>query len=358
MTPVSSDSAATADGYTLSADDTPENGVYVISTNTPGEVSLVFGGDINFDPRYANMNALAGRQNGIYDCLSENLRQTLSGADICMLNNEFPYSRQGSPTPNKKYTFRADPDSVKYMKELGVDIVSLANNHAYDYGPDALLDTFSTLEDAGIPYVGAGRNLQDAEKPVYFTAGGMKIAIVSATQIERNDPPDTKQATDTTPGVLRTLDPEKFDSVISAAKSSADFVIVYVHWGTENVNEYEASQKQLAESFVQSGADLILGDHPHVLQGFEYVDDVPVLYSLGNFWFSSKDLDNGVVKVTLKDKKLSSEQFIPCRQKGCFTKMMVQDTDSDYTRILEEMRTYSAADVNIDDDGFVSPVSQ
>ena len=81
------------------------------------------------------------------------------------------------------------------MLQIGVDLVSLANNHAYDYGEQALLDTFSTLEGAGIPYVGAGRNIEEAKKPVYLIANGMKIAVVSATQIERNAVPDTKEAT-------------------------------------------------------------------------------------------------------------------------------------------------------------------
>lgn len=356
MQEVSQESAVSDDapgGYQVSANDTAENGVYVISTNTPGEVNLIFGGDIDFDPGYSNMRALAGRGNDISKCLSPELIADLKNADICMLNNEFPYSDRGAPTANKKYTFRADPSSVNYLHELGVDIVSLANNHAYDYGPDALMDTFTTLENAGIPYVGAGRNLADAEKPVYFIAGGMKIAYVSATQIERTTPPDTKEATDTEPGVLRTLDPSKFVSVIENAKANADFVIVYVHWGTENKNQYEASQKELAQAYVQAGADLIMGDHPHVLQGFEYIDNVPVLYSLGNFWFNSKALDNCAVKVTLKDKAISSEQFIPCMQHNCYTEML-NSSSGDYARVIAEMRSYSADNVSIDDSGFIS----
>ena len=113
-----------------------------------------------------------------------------------MINNEFPYSSRGIPTEGKQFTFRARPESASILEEMGVDIVSLANNHAYDYGEDAFLDTLDTLAGIGMPYVGAGRNLEEASKPVYFIAGDIKIAIVSATQIERLDNPDTKGATD------------------------------------------------------------------------------------------------------------------------------------------------------------------
>ena len=342
------------EGYALSENDTPENGVYTMSTNTPGEVSIIFAGDIDFDPGYSNMNALAGRSGGIRDCISSDLQDLLSGNDICMLNNEFPYSDRGNPTPDKKYTFRAKPDSVNMLKELGVDIVSLANNHAYDYGPDALLDTFDTLSSAGIPYVGAGHNINEAEKPVYFISGGMKIAVVAATQIERGGSPDTREATVSSPGVLRTQEPEKFLKVISSAAADSDFVIVYVHWGTENVNQYEQSQADLAASYADAGADLIIGDHPHVLQGFGYVDNVPVIYSLGNFWFNSKNLDNCVVVAKIKDSSLESLQFVPCRQHDCYTEMMHPGTTGDYERIISEMRDYSADNADISDDGYVT----
>ena len=305
------------EGYILSDEDISENGVYLKSVKNPGEVSIVFGGDIDFDGGYANMNSLRSRGGEISSALSPGLLSLLQDADICMLNNEFPYSKRGTPTPGKKFTFRADPSTVRYLNDMGVDIVGLANNHAYDHGPDALLDTFDTLDGAGIPYVGAGHNIEEAMKPVYFIAGGMKIGIVAATQIERLTPPDTKEATETEPGVLRTMDPAKFLTVIENAESNSDFVIVFVHWGSENTNTYEASQRELALKYAAAGADLIIGAHPHVLQGFDYADGVPVMYSLGNFWFNSKTLDNCAVEVVLKDKELESLRFIPCQQKNC-----------------------------------------
>ncbi len=341
------------EGYVLSESDVSENGVYLKSTAEAGKVTIDFAGDINFDDRYANMNTLRNRGGGIFSCIDSSLIERTNRADIFMINNEFPYSKRGTPLANKKFTFRAKPETVSMLIDQGADIVSLANNHAYDHGPDALLDTFDTLKEAGIPYVGAGHNIEEAEKPVYFIAGGMKLAFVSATQIERSLPPDTKEATETDPGVLRTLDPERFCNVIRTAKENSDLVIVYVHWGSENINKYEAAQTELARAYVDAGADLIIGDHPHVLQGIEYIEDVPVFYSLGNYWFSSKTLDNCLVEAVIEDKRISSLRFIPCIQKNCSTTELKKGS-GEYERVLNEMREWSTENVEIDEDGMVT----
>lgn len=346
--------------YILSEDELSDNRIKAISTNEAFKATLLFAGDINFDDGYANMGNYH-RQGGIDGVLSKNLMQELNSADIFMINNEFPYSNRGTPTAGKKFTFRAKPEYVQNLKKMGADIVSLANNHAYDHGPDALMDTFDTLEGAEIPYVGAGRNIEEATKPFYFIAGDMKIAYVSATQIERGDSPDTKEATLDSPGVLRTLDPTKFLSVIKEADSNADFTVVYVHWGSENTYDVDESQKSLAKKYAEAGADLIIGDHSHCLQGFEYINNVPVIYSLGNFWFSSKNIDSCVVKITLvnntdenhRDAAVSSVKFIPCVQHDCRTDMY-QKGDSEYSRILGAM-TKISYDVSIDEDGIVTP---
>ena len=319
-----------------------------------GEVSLLFAGDMDFDDRYTNMTALRARSNGILDCIGSSLVERMRNADICMINNEFPYSDRGTPLANKKFTFRAKPETAEFLTLLGVDIVSLANNHAYDYGADALLDTFDTLTSNGIKYVGAGHNLSEAMTPQYFNVNGNTISIVAATQIERSLPPDTVEATESTPGVLRTLDPSKFVSVIEEAKANSDICIVFVHWGSENVTDFEQSQAELAAAYSKAGADLILGAHPHVLQGFDYVNDVPVLYSMGNYWFNSKALDSCVVEVKINDKKLDSIKFVPCRQHDCKTEEVTAGTTQDYERILSEMRKHSTSRVNIDNDGFVT----
>lgn len=326
------------------------NNIYAKEAASAEEVTLSFGGDILFDPSYSVMVKLLQRTNGIYDSISAELLDEMKSADILMLNNEFPYSDRGTPTPEKQFTFRAKPESVSLLDDMGVDIVSLANNHAYDYGETALLDSLDILKEAGMPYVGAGRNLEEAAKPVYFIINDIKIAYLSATQIERLDNPDTKGATDNSAGVFRCWNPEGLLEAVKAAKENSDFVVVYIHWGTENTEEPDPAQLDQAPKIVEAGADLIIGDHPHCLQPIQYVDGVPVVYSLGNFWFNSKQVDTCLVKAAIDANGLKSLKFIPALQKDCRTSLLEGEEKE---RVLAYMRSISPG-VNIDEEGFIN----
>ncbi len=326
-----------------------EHNIYAKEAFSEEYVTLLFAGDILFDPNYSVMAKVLQNGGDIGNGIAPDLIGEMQSADIMMLNNEFAYSDRGAPTPEKQFTFRARPDSVAYLTDMGVDIVSLANNHAYDYGEQALLDSLQILQAEGIPYVGAGVNEQEASAPVYFIINDMKIAFISATQIERLDNPDTKGATETSPGVFRCFNGEKLMQTVAQAKEESDFVVVYIHWGTENQEETDWLQNKQAPELVEAGADLIIGDHPHILQRIEIIDGVPVIYSLGNFWFNSKPLDTGMVKVTISEEGLQSFQFIPCQQVNCRTSMLEGEEKS---RVLGEMRRMSG-NVQIDEDGYV-----
>ena len=267
-----------------------------------------------------------------------------------MINNEFPYTNRGIPLANKAFTFRADPANVQLLDEMGVDIVSLANNHASDYGEISLLDTLDTLNEAGIPYVGAGRNSEEASKVVFYEKDGLKVGIVSATEVERLASPDTKGATENSPGTFRCFQNDALEDVIRDAKTKCDFLIVYVHWGTESTDELDWSQPGQAVDFTAAGADVIIGAHPHVLQEIAYVNDVPVFYSLGNYWFNSKTQDSCLVTLEIGSEGLVSAKFIPCRTEGSKTYLA---TDAEAERILNYMRELSEG-VNIDVNGYVT----
>lgn len=314
-------------------------------------VTLIFGGDILFDSDYAVMASSLQRENPVENAISDKVRSKMKEADICMVNNEFPYSLRGEPLPEKAFTFRAKPEYAKFLHTIGVDLVSLANNHAYDHGEVALLDTFAALEENGIPYIGAGRNIAEASRPIYFIINDIKVGILSATQIERLDNPDTKGATENTPGVFRCLKPEKLLEQISKTKEECDFLIIYVHWGTENQTELDWLQTSQAPEYVKAGADMIIGDHPHCLQPMEYIDGVPVVYSLGNFWFSSKTLDTALVQVTIDKEGLKEWKFIPCKQENCTTGLLEREEAS---RLITYMNEISPK-IYIDENGVVSP---
>jgi len=327
-----------------------EHNIYAKEAFSEDAVTITFAGDILFDPSYSVMARVLQNGGDIGNGIAPDLIGEMQSADIMMLNNEFAYSDRGAPTPEKQFTFRARPDSVSYLTELGVDIVSLANNHAYDYGEQALLDTMQILQEEGIPYAGAGANIEEASAPVYFIVNDIKIAFICATQIERLDNPDTKGATETSPGVFRCFNGEKLVQTVAEAKEESDFVIVYVHWGTENQEETDWAQNKQAPELVGAGADLIIGDHPHILQKIDIIDGVPVIYSLGNFWFNSRPLDTGMVKVTITEEGLQSFQFIPCIQNNCRTSLLEGEEKA---RVLDKMRRMSPT-VQIDEDGYVT----
>ncbi len=323
--------------------------VYVKEPRIPGQVTLSFAGDISFAEGYANMSFYHSSGDDITRCITEDLIGRMDSADIMMINNEFAYSDRGQPLSGKTFTFRAKPDMAAELERLSVDIVSLANNHVYDYGETALLDTLDILDRHAIPRVGAGKDLEEAKEIVYFQVEDMRIAYVSATQIERSYV-YTKEATETTPGVLRTHDPTIFLEVIKKAAETSDFVVVYVHWGTEGTDRFEADQRQLGYQFIDAGADLVIGDHPHCLQGIEFYKGVPIFYSLGNYWFNSRTLDTGLVEAELSPEGICKLRFVPCLQKGCRTALV--DDPAEQQRVFRYLESISV-NAMLDEEGQV-----
>lgn len=313
-------------------------------------VTFTFAGDVLLDEEYAVMSTYRASGSVLEECIAPDLLEIMRGSDIFMINNEFPYTDRGTPLANKAFTFRADPASVQILQDMGVDIVSLANNHASDYGQISLLDTLDTLNAAGIPYVGAGRDLEEASKVVFYEKDGLKVGIVSATEVERLASPDTKGATENSPGTFRCFQNDDLENVIREAKTQCDFLIVYVHWGTESTDELDWSQPGQAVDFTTAGADVIIGAHPHVLQEIAYVNDVPVFYSLGNYWFNSKTQDSCLVTLEIGNEGLVSAQFIPCKTEASKTYLA---TGEEAERILNYMRNLSEG-VMIDENGYVT----
>ena len=315
------------------------------------DFTICFAGDINLDEAWCTTQFLNQQPNGITDCISPDLLAHMNAADVMCLNNEFTYSLLGEPLADKLYTFRANPERVSVLQEMGVDIVKLANNHVYDYGKQALLDTFDTLEGAGIAYVGAGRNLAQAMEPVYIELDGKIIAFVAASRAEKFKM--TPQATEDSPGILRCYDTELFLETIKKADANADFVLAYVHWGTEYSYELEDVQMTTGREYLDAGADVVIGAHSHCLQGMEYYDEKPIIYSLGNYWFNEKTLDTMLLDLHFygdDENKNLEVKVIPAIQSGYRTQGIAD--------IEEQERIYSflediSINVEIDQDGMV-----
>lgn len=296
--------------------------------DSPEETVISFTGDFNFAEDWYTMEVYKQRRNGLSDCITPDLMRILQDSDVLFMNNEFVYSDCDDALPGKAYTFRADLERVSLLQELGADIVSLGNNHTYDYGEEGLFDTMEVLEEAGIAYVGAGDNIEDASKIVYVVANGKKIAFVAATEIERTTQ-YTKEATATEAGVLKTRDPQRFINVIKQAAKTSDYVIAVPHWGTEGALYADASQKRQANLYAEAGADVIIGGHPHRLQGIAYYGETPVAYSLGNFWFSNGTLYTTVAQVVIQADGELQFRFLPCEQKDLTTGLLTDKTEKD-----------------------------
>ena len=161
------------------------------------------------------------------DYISPVLLEKTNQADIFLINHEYSASTRGEPLNGKYYTFRAKPERITILEEMGTDIVSLANNHIYDYGAEAFLDTLDILKDAGIPYVGGGSNYEEAAKPVFFTINGMKIGYVAASRAEKMR--FTPEAGTESPGIVRMYDLTNIKNIISVASAQCDYLIAYLH---------------------------------------------------------------------------------------------------------------------------------
>ncbi len=320
-------------------------------------ITMAFAGDMCLDETCDVMVHASTLENGVYDCIDSMLLTAMEAADICCINNEFAFSDAGEPMEGKLYTFRSSTANVNLLLGMGVDIVTLANNHVYDYGSVAFYDTLETLQSAGIDFVGAGANLEEAMTPVYYEINGVTIAFVNATRAEKYVL--TPAATDSSGGVLRCYDTTLFEQVISTAAENADYVVCCVHWGTEYSYDLEDVQIETARLYIDAGADVIIGTHSHCLQGIGYYNGKPIFYSLGNFWFNSKSLETCLVQLELtgtgaEDISLNAT-FVPAIQEDCETRYCNSGDDKD--RVLDLINSISV-NAYVDDDGLVTEVSE
>jgi poly-gamma-glutamate synthesis protein (capsule biosynthesis protein) len=209
------------------------------------------------------------------------VRDKLADADITIANMEGTYTERGVAA-NKKYTFRTPPRHARGLADAGIDIVSLGNNHAMDFGPIALDDTLAALDTAGVRHSGAGANATIAREPAVLEANGLKLAFLSYNAVTESTP-----ATGSSPGVAWG-DVASIGADVTEARRVADAVVVSLHAGTEYQDAPTSLQRQLARAAIDAGASLVLGHHAHVFQGWEHYRGGVIVYGLGNFVF---DLD-------------------------------------------------------------------
>ena len=234
----------------------------------------------------------------------------LESGDIVFGNLENPIT-SGREIKVPEMVLRADPWVVSALYESGFNILSLANNHIYDFGAQGLLDTLDYLEKEAISYVGAGKNAAEAYAPRFIEVNGVKLAFLAFT-----DPALITHINFSQEGPsIGFLDSGKVVSSVSKAAENADFTVVYFHGGKEYASEPEETIINLAHLAIDSGADLVLGSHPHVVQKVEQYQGKFIFYSLGNFIFdqlwSQETRESIIAKISISENRVEKIEFLP-----------------------------------------------
>ena len=255
----------------------PDGPATFVDDLPPDAVEIAATGDVNLGARVGELIRAHGPS---YPW--EHVSGLLRTADVTLVNLECAMSTRGSPL-DKEYTFRGDPSAVPAMAEAGVDVANLGNNHAADFGREALVDTLGHLRAAGIAAVGAGRNTDEAYRHVVVERSGLRIAFLGATRVL----PYHFGAGSDVPGVASAYEEARLISAVRAADGDADVTVVSIHWGVELAPEPNDVQIGLGRALVDAGADVVIGHHPHVLQPVVRYRGAVIAYSLGNFVFAS-----------------------------------------------------------------------
>lgn len=285
----------TGDGTTRAQDHAVSQALELLNSD---EAAAVIGGEeapvsicVVGDLMFSRGTASAMRRNGILYPV-EKVASLLSAADVTIGNLESPLGSSGKPIPGKLIWFRAPPDAVEALKFAGIDAVTLANNHILDYDTPCLMETISILDAAGIRHAGAGANIDEARKPAIVERKGFRIALLGYSEFATNDLfwstkyPRTFLATASQAGTAP-IDDDMLREDIERAREQADLVFVAFHWGQEYTNYpkpyFKRDLREIARAAVDAGADVVLGFHPHAVQGFELYKGRLIAYSLGNF---------------------------------------------------------------------------
>lgn len=232
------------------------------------------------------------------------IASTTRSADFTFGNLESSISNKGE-NQGSIYSFRANPSVIEGLLYAGFDTLSLANNHSFDWGREALADTVARLSNSGISVVGAGRNEEEANAPRIVNVKDAKIALIAFTNLY----PKSFEAERIHAGVSKFNEAEIVQK-IKTLHNSADIVVVSMHWGDEYELHANELQKKLGKEFIDAGADIVVGHHPHVVQELEKYKNGWIAYSLGNFIFdqnfSEETRIGAMLEVNIKNKQIEN----------------------------------------------------
>ncbi len=278
-------------------------------------VTLAFGGDVHFEGHLRA--ALLANPAGVLAPVAP----VLSRADIAMVNLETAITERGSPAP-KTYTFRAPAAAFDALRGAGVDVATMANNHAVDFGPVGLADTLAAAAgQKGLSVVGIGADDSAAYAPHRVDVRGQRIAVFGATDVLDDNLITAWTAAPGHPGLASTKGPglDRLAAAVTAERPRADTIVVYLHWGIEGQTCPSPRQKEVAQRLAAAGADVIVGSHTHRLQGGGRLVGSLVAYGLGNFvWYNEGGPRGatGILEVTVTGRDVDSYRWVPARITG------------------------------------------
>jgi hypothetical protein len=287
-------------------------------------VTFAFAGDVHFaDQLDREAGAISSGLPVLADRLRANptevlapIAAVLSSADLTMVNLETAITERGEPVAGKNFHFRSPAESFIALKSAGVDVVNMANNHALDYGPIGMEDTFGAMESSKLPVVGIGHNASEAYRPYRTVIKGQRIAIFGALDWLEPGLISRWSATDNQPGLAFSIDRTRLVAAVSAARPEVDTLVAFLHWGIETTHCASPEQETLAQALIAAGADIVVGSHAHRVFGVGRVGTSLVAYGLGNFVYWREDGESGrtgVLMVQATGRHVDSYSWIPAR---------------------------------------------
>ena len=273
-------------------------------TERLGPVTIAFAGDVHAE-------GPSGRaiEQGL-----PTVRDLLGSADLTVVNLETAIT-DGGTAADKQFVFRAPASTLSSLREAGVDVVTMANNHALDFGLQGVPDALAASAAAGLPVVGLGVDEDEAYAPHVAQVRGRRIAVLGATQVLDSSLADAWTAGPDSPGLASASRVERLLDAVRTARDVADTVVVYLHWGQERNACPLPRQQELAAQLADAGADVVVGAHAHVLLGGGMLDGTYVDYGLGNFVFSGsrrpETRRSGVLRLTLTGDEVTRADWEP-----------------------------------------------
>jgi hypothetical protein len=289
-------------------------------------VTFAFAGDVQFADQVDTEAGAESSGRPLADQLEADpthvlapIAPVLSGADLAMVNLESAITDRGEPVAGKNFHFRSPAASFTALRAAGVDVVNMANNHALDYGPVGMQDTFDAIASSKLAVLGIGHDASEAYRPYRTVINGQRIAILSALDWLEPALIPSWSATESQPGVAFVIDRTRLVDALRAVRPEVDTLVVFLHWGTEETYCASPEQQDLAEVLIAAGADIVVGSHAHRVFGAGRVGSSFVAYGLGNFVWWREDGESGrsgVLLVTATGRDVDAYSWVPARITG------------------------------------------